>query len=281
MNWRGWLKRWIYGSCPGFAGSFSYYGTRVFFPKGSHIFEKTCATGIYEKGNLKLLTALVRPGTTYLDVGANIGLLSIPILRYFPTCRVVSFEPSPNALPFLRRTMQGSEFGDRWQVVGKAVGSHPGSLEFFTHSPALGAYDSLRDTQRVGGPVPQTVAVATIDEEWEALGSPIVSMIKIDVEGAEMEALKGAGKCIAAHRPNILLEWNPDNLAAFDCKVETLLTFSEKNGYDVFSVPDLVPVQHAPALKLKMLGTETFLLVPNPPLEDWDVHHGSFPGLRD
>ena len=281
MNLRGWLKRWIYGSCPGLAGSFSYFGTRVFFPSGSHIFEKACATGVYERDNLKLLAALVRPGTAYLDVGANIGLLSIPILHYFPTSQVVSFEPSPNTLPFLQRTQRQSGFGDRWRVVGKAVGSKPGSLEFFTHSPAMGAFDSLRETQRAEGSAKQVVPVTTIDSEWEALEKPVVSMVKIDVEGAELSALTGAAGCIAAHRPNILLEWNAENLAAFDCAPETLLTFAGASGYAIFSLPDLAPVDGPAVLRLRLLATENFLLVPNPPGGDWDVHYGSFRGLRE
>jgi len=281
MNLRGWLKRWLYGSCPGFAGSFSYFGTRVFFPRGSHIFAKACEAGIYERENLKLLAALVRPGTAYLDVGANIGLLSLPLLHYFPTCRVVSFEPSPNTLPFLLQTQRQSGFGDRWQVVGKAVGSTPGELEMFTHAPGLGAYDSLRDIRRAGTAAKRTVPVTTIDAEWEALGRPDVSVIKIDIEGAEMEALKGATACRAAYRPNLLLEWNAENLAAFHCPPESLLTFARTNGYDIFSLPDLALVDRGPVLRLKMLATENFLLVPNPPSSDWNVYYGSFRGLRD
>lgn len=139
MKLRARLKCWLYGSCPGFSGAFSYFGTRVAFPKGSHIFERACETGIYERDNLKLIAALVRPGTRYMDVGANIGLLSIPLLHYFPTSQVVSFEPSPNALPYLLETQRQSGFGDRWRVIGKAVGSQLGQLEFFAHAPRLGA----------------------------------------------------------------------------------------------------------------------------------------------
>lgn len=281
MNWRARLKRWIYGSCPGFAGSFSYYGTRVFFPRGSHIFAKACEAGVYERENLKLLAALVRPGTAYFDVGANIGLLSIPILSCLPACQVASFEPSPNTLPFLLRTLEQSGFGDRWRVIGKAVGSKAGSLEMFTHAPAMGAFDSLRDTRRTGASARRTVAVTTIDSEWETLGKPVVSMIKIDVEGAELDALKGAAACLAAHRPNILLEWNSENLAAFDCEPESLLRFAREAGYDIFSLPELTIVERATTLRLKMLATENFLLAANPPGADWAVHYGSIRGLRD
>lgn len=277
MKLRGRLKRWLYGS----AGACHYFGTRVFFPPRSHIFAKLCESGIYERDNLKLLAALVRPETVYFDVGANIGLLSIPILRGIPTSRVVSFEPSPNTLPYLSRTKAESDFGDRWQVVGKAAGSAPGELEFFTHSPDLGAYDSFRRTARAGEAARQTVPVTMIDTEWAALGQPVVSVIKIDVEGAELAALRGAAACIAAHQPSILLEWNAQNLAAFGCAPEELLTFAREGGYGIFSLPDMVPVDSATLLRLKMLATENFLLAPNPPRGGWSVQYGGIHGLRD
>ena len=277
MKLRGRLKRWLYGA----AGACHYFGTRVFFPRGSHIFAKLCENGIYERDNLKLLAALVRPETVYFDVGANIGLLSIPILRGIPTSRVVSFEPSPNTLPYLSRTKAESDFGDRWQVVGKAAGSAPGELEFFTHSPDLGAYDSFRRTARAGEAARQTVPVTMIDTEWAALGQPVVSVIKIDVEGAELAALRGAVACIAAHQPSILLEWNAQNLAAFGCAPEELLTFAREGGYAIFSLPDMVPVDSATLLRLKMLATENFLLAPHPPAGGWSVQYGGIHGLRD
>lgn len=281
MKLRARLKCWLYGSCPGFSGAFSYFGTRVAFPKGSHIFERACETGIYERDNLKLIAALVRPGTVYMDVGANIGLLSIPLLHYFPTSQVVSFEPSPNALPYLLETQRQSGFGDRWRVIGKAVGSQLGQLEFFAHAPRLGAYDSLRQVGRAGDSAKHTVPVTTIDSEWEALGKPVVSVIKIDVEGAEMGALQGAAACLRAHRPSLLLEWNAENLAAFGCAPEVLLPFARDSGYEIFSLPDLALVDRVTVLRLKMLATENFLLVANPPSGDWNVHYGSFRGLRE
>src|SRR5437667_387294 len=104
------LKYWFYGSFPGVAGSFPYYGTRVRFPKGSLGFRAACEQGIFEADNIRFLQTLVKPNTTYFDVGANIGLMAIPILRACPNCSVVSFDPSPNSLPYLKRTISESPF---------------------------------------------------------------------------------------------------------------------------------------------------------------------------
>lgn len=89
-----------------------------------------CKQGIYESENLKLIYHFVRPNSVYFDVGANIGLMSIPLLYSCPSCTVVSMEPSPNTLKFLIRTFEGSGFGNRWRIVGKAAGSSMGSMNF-------------------------------------------------------------------------------------------------------------------------------------------------------
>ena len=277
MKLRGHIKQWLYGA----AGRFNYFGTRVYFPKHSHVFERACDTGVYEKENLRLIAALVQTDTCYIDVGANIGLLSVPILRLHPTCSVISLEPSPNALPFLERTRRESSFGDRWRVIGKAAGSKSGELDFFMHDAKQGAFDSLQETGRAGASIRQTVPVTTLDTEWQAAGSPAVSVIKIDVEGAELNALRGATECIQAHRPAILLEWSGANLGAFNCAPQNLFEFASGLGYAVFSLPELDHMDSALHLELKMLRTESYLLAPDLPARGWSVHYTQFRGLKD
>jgi FkbM family methyltransferase len=51
---------------------------------------------------------MAKPDTTVFDVGANIGLMAIPLLTHVPECRVISFEPSENSVPYLRKTIEGS-----------------------------------------------------------------------------------------------------------------------------------------------------------------------------
>jgi FkbM family methyltransferase len=256
------IKKWLYGSCPGLAGAFRYYNTKVYFPKNSIIFHLACDQGIYESENIRLISALLAPDTVYFDVGANIGLMALPLLHTCPGCTVVSFEPSPNTLQFLSRTAKDSGFGDRWRIIGKAAGSTIGSLEFCTAATELGAFDGFQDTKRAGNTQKVTVPVTTLDAEWEAMGKPPVSFIKIDVEGAEMQTLQGAISCIKHEQPYILLEWNPINLIAYECDPESLLKLADSLGYQVFSVPSLVPVPDFTMLKLQMVKTENFLLVP-------------------
>jgi FkbM family methyltransferase len=256
------IKEWFYGSCLGFAGSFPYFGSKIYFPKNSLIFKLACKQGIYEIENFRLLSALVAPNSLYFDVGANIGLMAVPILYSCHSCKVISLEPSPVTLQFLCRTAQESQYQERWKIVGKAAGKQVGTLEFFTAATELGAYDGFKDTERGGETQKITVPVTTIDQEWIELGKPTVSVIKIDVEGGELDALQGAFYCIKHERPYILLEWNSVNLKAYGYQSEDILDFAESHNYQIVSVPDFAPVNHPETLKLHMIRTESFLLFP-------------------
>ena len=261
-KFRSLAKRFIYGHLPGASGSFPYFGTRVYFPKGSSSFLAACEQGVFEADNVRILQALARPDAVLFDVGANIGLMAVPVLRHEPGCRVVSFEPSANVLPFLQRTIAESSHRDRWTLVTKAVGAHPGRVTFSLSDPSNSLFDGIRPTQRVTTVRQMEVELTSVDETWRGLGSPRVSHIKIDVEGAELDVLRGARECLRAEHPAVLLEWNAQNLAAYACPPESLLDFTREIDFQLLAVPSLVDVRTAQQLALHMAFTENFLLCP-------------------
>ncbi|MEA5581127.1 FkbM family methyltransferase [Nodularia harveyana UHCC-0300] len=247
--------------------SFVYFDTKVFFPKNSIIYQKYLTEGVYEKENIKIIINLLSDNSFYFDIGANIGLMAIPILKKVDSCTVVSFEPSPNSVSYLKRTLKGSLFTNRWFLIEKAVGAEMGELEFCFSFKNLGAYDGFRNTNRMPITGKTTVPVTTIDLEWKNREKPKVSVIKIDVEGAEMEVLKGAIQCIQQEKPSILIEWNMKNLQAYNSNPEELVYFADKYNYQVYSIPDFNLVNSPNQLLKSMEHTESFLLC-NPAILD-------------
>ena len=260
MTARQRLKFLLFNSVPGFAGRYPYYGTLVHFPKNSVVIQALCANGLFEPEIVSWLVRLARPNSTVFDVGANLGLMSIPVLRTHSTCRVVSFEPSPNSLQFLRRTAAASPYADRWTIVGKAVADRAGDRDFDLGPAADALYDRLATDQKIGLTRSARIQATTLDDEWQSLGRPEVSVIKIDVEGAESLVLKGARALLKSSRPAVILEWHQRYLDRFG-QSETLVEVAREFGYRIYAIPSGVPVDDDQALWVQMNVCSNFVLL--------------------
>jgi len=260
VSLRKWSKYHLYGC----VGAFPYFGFQVYFPSRCTAFRRACAEGVFEAENVRALQLLCRPGSYMFDVGANLGLMALPVLRSVPDSRVISFEPSPNALPWLRKTVARSSIEDRWQLVEKAVSCAPGIIPFSVSAVTEGLYDGLLHTRRTDEARKVKVEVTTLDLQWERLGRPDLSVIKIDVEGGELDVLRGGQTCLSHARPFVLTEWCPLNLKAYGIPNESLFRFVREHGYLLYALPQMIPVTSCADLNLQMMRTESFLLTPRP-----------------
>jgi FkbM family methyltransferase len=258
-TWRAHLK---YRLC-NLAGRVPFHGVTVYTPPGSLALWVICADGGFEPEIVRRLVAFTRPGTTLFDVGANAGLMAIPVLRAVAGSRVVSFEPSPTSLPWLTRTAAESEFADRWTIVAKALSNAPGEADFTVGGSRDAFYEGFRSGDRIAGGRSVRVPVATLDAEWTALGRPEVSVVKIDVEGAEGQVLDGGMELFTAARPVTLVEWHEAYLRRYDTPFERLLTFAARARYRIFTIPAGIPVDDAATLRVQGVHCDNFLLLPS------------------
>lgn len=249
-------------------GAFPWLGGPLYFPRDSMVALTLLRTDKWEPDVTLVLTTAARPGTVVFDVGANVGASALGVLAHHAGVRVVSFEPSPTVLPYLTRTHAANRFRDRWEVVPRAVAEHAGGEAVFTVHAGGGAdvYEGFRDTGRGSATVRQVkVPITSIDAEWEARGWPPVSVLKMDVEGAELGVLAGARGCLAGCRPAVVTEWCPKNFAAYGCRPEDLFRLADAAGYDAFVIPELYPLAADPrTLPFQLAGHENVLLLPRP-----------------
>src|SRR5688500_6590020 len=162
MTLRQRLKYWLFTSVPGMAGRFRYFGAPLYFPRQALIFRVICVDGVFEREIVRRMVALARPRTTVIDVGAHLGLMAIPVLRDCPECRVVSFEPSPGTLPYLRQTADASPHRDRWTVIDRALSDAEGELDFTVGTPADALFEGFRSHDRITGGRVVKVPVSTL-----------------------------------------------------------------------------------------------------------------------
>lgn len=133
---------------------------------------------------------------TALDIGAWYGPWSRALARRVD--HVLAFEPNPAVARVLSRTVPGNV-----RVVPAAATDHAGSAQLWVPATGMGT-EGIASLQPLADPTAQPVQVrsTTVD----TLGLDDVTMVKIDVEGAELSTLHGAQSTLARCRPTLLIE---------------------------------------------------------------------------
>lgn len=180
---------------------------------------------------LAILPLIVPADRLAVDIGANNGLYTYFLARIAP--RVIAFEPIPVLADFLRRAVASNV-----SVVEKAVSDQAGSADI--HVPVAKGHPTYNigslDAEHNEGPcIQHRVEVTTLDEE----GLDDVGFIKIDIEGHELNALKGAEDTIRRDRPTILVEV----LDRSDWEASAL-AFLDGLGYEIFVYENLTLRHH-------------------------------------
>jgi FkbM family methyltransferase len=167
--------------------------------------ERSWWAGIHEPALQQELLGLLGKDTVMFDVGAHIGFYSLPAARL--GAQVIAFEPDPESAARLRMHVERNQLADRLRVEEVAAWSASIPLICFRRGvPRSQGGISCGDYQPVvaSGPVIQVKAVRL--DDFVAAGGPAPQIVKVDVEGAESEVLKGAIATIRAFRPILLVE---------------------------------------------------------------------------
>jgi len=156
--------------------------------------------GEFSQGDIIFLRQLITPGMTIVDVGANIGLLTVPFARLAqPTGKVIALEPQRIVYQMLCGNIALNAL-DNVFALNVAAGSSAGSITVppvdYRQAGNFGAVSV--ETSGAGEVVPRV----TID----ALGLDHCELIKIDVEGMELDVLEGAAATMRQCQPRLYVE---------------------------------------------------------------------------
>ena len=180
-------------------------GGKIFLHHRDDIGLVVLLTGSFERAEVELAGARARPGSTAIDIGANVGIFTVPLaLAVGSEGRVVAVEPSPENVEQLEHNIRLNELGNV-DVHAIALAAAPG--EVLLQLGADPAFHSTTTVVRSRDAATSTLVRAdTLDRLWREAGSPDVSFMKIDTEGAELEVLDGGRELLAACEMSILLE---------------------------------------------------------------------------
>jgi FkbM family methyltransferase len=229
----------------------------------SHIDRQVICNGLFTSSVLKTMIAHSRPETTIIDIGANVGTISVALSLLFPSSEIHAFEPNPYAQRRLKQNVLLNNISNL-SIHQQAIGSSHEYLDFHHYddiSGDIGLSSFIQSKKLTSKAHIKSTEVMTLDSFDKEFNKP-VAIIKIDVQGFETEVIKGSKNLIQRHRPVIILEHEDNNLAseadAQRSKQDLQSLFSE-HQYDVFYITRynhnlLLPVQWGAPLNGDLLA---------------------------
>jgi FkbM family methyltransferase len=203
---------------------------------GSHILR----WGVWEEETADFLLSWLQPGMTFVDAGAHVGQYSLLASgRVESAGRVIAFEPHPVLRPVLRRNIRRAGCTNV-TVSALALGRTNGRADLVLHPSANFGGSSLRWDSAAAQLPRAPVTVAALDDYLDRIGVTTVDVLKIDVEGAELDVIEGACRTLGAN-PSIVLvvEFLRENPLRFGRTIEDLEARLRELGFLLFTLtPD-------------------------------------------
>ncbi len=165
------------------------------------MFEKFRLGEVYEAGTCRILLNQLRPGGTFIDIGANNGYFSVLASSIVgATGRVVAIEPQPDAVRRLHNNITLNSCNQNVEIHQVAVGVGGPT----THM-SVDNFEDGRSSLVYGGGKKIVVPLVPLDD---ILGNLSPNLLKIDVEGYELEVLESAARTLAGTpAPKLIVEW--------------------------------------------------------------------------
>ena len=191
----------------------------------------------YEPEETRLLEKVLRPGMTFVDIGANIGYFTLVGARAVgSTGRVIAFEPTPSAFRLLTKNIAANGFA---QVAAfpNAVTNRNASATLFldARSPVHSSVSEANIGESAGS---VTVETVSLDTFLPSIEIDRVDVVKIDAQGAELQILEGGEQTLAHPSVVVILEFWPPGLLGLGASPEELLRRVQALGFSIHILED-------------------------------------------
>jgi len=218
----------------------------------------------YERATTELFKQLLRPGMVFVDVGANIGYFSLLAAKLVGAGgKVYAFEPEPGNHALLCKNINLNSYSNV-HAVQKAVSNKSESTLLFLSALDSGSHSLYSEAAR-GIQKSVEITTTSVDEFLESENWPGIDLMKIDVEGAELEVLEGMGDLVErSPELKLVVEYCPFLIRLTGAKPAELLTklasmqfqieiIDDKKGVIPLGTSDLV------AITDRLLKQETYI----------------------
>jgi FkbM family methyltransferase len=188
---------------------------------------RTYLAGLYEPDVSQLFQRAIRVGMTVVDAGANIGYYTLLASHLVGTTgRVYSFEPDTYSFSYLIKNIEANGCLNA-SPVNKALSSRDGVAAFFHDPHGAESFLTIDETRHA-----YQVSVTSLDSFFRQLEWPPVHLVKLDIEGAEMEALAGMRE-LSQRNPDLelIMELNEAALLRFGSSIDGLISLLKDLGF--------------------------------------------------
>lgn len=193
------------------------------------------ADGFYEPFLADLLLDLGTKSNTFLDIGANMGFYSLALLAVNRELKVTAFEPQPKVAGFLKENIELNSVTDRIEVFNIGLGQQEDSLTLYVPVFTGSGGGSFADQHPQEGLSFQVkVPVKLLDN----LVTTKVDLIKMDVEGFELNVLLGSAQILARDKPTIVVELLRKWMKPFGHSPQLFLETMLREKYNCYAICD-------------------------------------------
>ncbi len=236
-------------------------GLRVYAYPGDEACRSLFVTGYYEPNEFCVLDKILRPGMTFVDVGANMGLYTLfPAGRVGPQGTVLAIEPSRREFERLQRNVEANALANV-RLVQTAASDRRGEADLLIAGGGRSGHNTLGgfgyETPLQGK---ERVQLQPLDEIVEREGLGRLDILKMDIEGAEHAALRGATETLRRFRPMILMELSDRSLQQQGSSGAEVWEFLSHSGYAMYAFDPRTGLP-APAERKRCWDSEIVLAV--------------------
>src|SRR5437773_5418301 len=210
-------------------------GQRIWVPLNDLIGETIYKSGYYEPDWVAVIQRLLEPGMVFFDVGAHIGQYTLLASEAVGSeGQVHSFEPDPDTYWFLDASVHLNRLRNvKSQCV--ALSSEPGTKSLYL-APVSSLGDSSLAPPKGYVGVTRSVPCTSLDAYVATHRVPRVDLMKVDIEGAELDLVRGGRELLGGHeKPLIVMEFEETRQRAFGTSCRLLAEALRAHGYTLLT----------------------------------------------
>lgn len=202
------------------------------------IYKRCDFNRIHEENVINLLTKTLKSAKCFVDVGAHIGFYTFLTSKLMKSVNIFSFEMDKINFSLLKKNLKLNK-SKNVLIYNLAISDSSGIVSYTRNSeqpdPTLtsAGIDLERDSVKT-----ISIKAVTLDDFFKNIDTK-PDVVKIDVEGAEMQVLSGMEKLIEHNNPKMFVEVHPERLLKFRSSVNEVISFLLERGYNIFEIEDM------------------------------------------